>query len=154
MNDTKLKFTISYDITSDEYANLVNLLGANFVLVPVMNDIDIFKYTDSSGESGYNFNNLFTSVGGSFNRAKLILLGQAQWNYGSGVSAGTNTITYETEYGQYITSTSSLTISTSIKFGVYKATVSGGVATPTGDRLTTIDYSDLVNVSCTFTEAE
>ncbi len=156
MNDTKLKFTISYDISSTEYAKLVSILGANFVLVPILNNIDIHTYTDAinGGATKYTFAGLFTSKGSSFSNVELISLGQPEWNYGSGVNSGTNTVTYETGYGQYLTDTSAVTLSSNIRFCVYKASVSSGVATPTGDRLTTIDYSDLVNVSCTFTEVE
>ncbi len=153
MNDTKLKFTISYDISSTEYSKLVNLLGANFVLVPIMGGIDAHTYKSVSTGSQYDFRDLFGTWGSSFN-TDLFANATPEWNYGSGVNSGTNTISYETGYGQYLKNTTSLNLATSIKFGVYKATVSGGVATPTGDLLTSIDYSDLVNVSCTFTEVE
>ncbi len=153
MNDTKLKFTISYDISSTEYSKLVNLLGANFVLVPIMGYIDAHTYKNITTGSQYDFRDLFGTWGSSFN-TDLFANATPEWNYGSGVNSGTNTISYETGYGQYLKNTTSLNLATSIKFGVYKATISGGVATPTGDLLTSIDYSDLVNVSCTFTEVE
>lgn len=153
MNDTKLKITINYDISSDEYAKLVNLLGANFVLVPILNNIDIHTYQDIDSGTKKNFYHLFT-WGSSFNQTVILTLG-GEWNYGSGVNSGTNSVSYETSgYANYLANTDAVTLSTSIKFCVYKSTTSGGVTTPTGDRLTTIDYSDLVNVSCTFTEVE
>lgn len=147
---TKLTFNISYDISSTEYSKLVNLVGGSFVLVPVLNGIDAYTYAKVGSVGTGTFKDCFT-WGSSFNSA-LFSSATPQWDYGTGVASGTNVITYSTDYALYLASDTDLSLSTSIKFGVYNALVNGNTYTPTGDRIDTIDYSDLVNVSCTFTE--
>lgn len=151
-NKTKLTFTISYDLSSEEYAKLVNLVGANFVLVPILNNVDCHTYKDIDSEEAKTFYDLMESWGSSFNKTNISAL-SGEWNYGSGVAANTNTVSYTTsEYGKYMDDDLNTAVSSTIRFALYKATVVDNVATPTGDVVDTIGYSDPVIISCTFTE--
>lgn len=147
---TKLTFSIAYDISSTEYAKIVNLVGASFVLVPILNGVDVYTYKYNEITTKY-FKDCFT-WGSSFS-SSFFASAQPQWDYGTGVNAGTNVIEYTTsDYNLYISSDTDLSLSTSIKFAVYPATVVGTKYYPSGSRVDTIDYSDLVSVSCTFTQ--
>lgn len=151
-NKTKLTFTINYDLSSEEYAKLVNLVGADFVLVPILNNVDCHTYKDIDSGESKTFYDLMESWGSSFNKTNISTL-SGEWNYGSGVAANTNTVTYVTsEYGKYMDDDLDKAVSSTIRFALYKATVSSNVATPTGDVVDTIGYSDPVIVSCSFTE--
>ena len=151
-NKTKLTFTISYDLSSEEYAKLVNLVGADFVLVPILNNVDCHTYKDIDSEESKTFYDLMESWGSSFNKTNISTL-SGEWNYGSGVAANTNTVSYTTsEYGKYMDDDLNTAVSSTIRFALYKATVSSNVATPTGDVVDTIGYSDPVIISCSFTE--
>ena len=151
-NKTKLTFTINYDLSSDEYAKLVNLVGANFVLVPILNGVDCHSYKDVDSGESKTFYDLFSEWGSSFNKTNISAL-SGEWNYGSGVAANTNEVSYTTsEYGKYMDDDLSTAVSSTIRFALYKATITDNVAVPTGDIVDTIGYSDPVIVSCTFTE--
>ena len=151
-NKTKLTFTISYDLSSEEYAKLVELAGENFVLVPILNDVDAHTYKDVNSAEAKTFYDFMLQWGTSFNETLIKAL-TGDWNYGSGAASGTNTVSYTTaNYGRYLLSSSSVTVNSILRFALYKATVTSGVATPTGSALDTIGYSDRVTVSCTFAE--
>lgn len=151
-NKTKLTFTINYDLSSEEYAKLVNLVGPDFVLVPILNNVNCHTYTDIDSETSKTFYDLMSSWGSSFN-GPLIKTLSGEWNYGSGVAAATNEVSYTTDaYDQYLFDVNDVAVTTTIKLALYKATVSDNVATPTGDVVDTIGFSDLVSVSCVFTE--
>lgn len=151
-NKTKLTFTINYDLSSEEYAKLVNLVGPDFVLVPILNKVDCHTYTDIDSKTSKTFYDFMSNWGSSFN-GPLIKTLSGEWNYGSGVAATTNGVSYTTDtYNQYLFDTNDVAVTTTIKFALYKATIVDNVATPTGDVVDTIGYSDLVSVSCVFTE--
>lgn len=151
-NKTKLTFTINYDLSSEEYAKLVNLVGANFVLVPILNGVDVHTYKDINTEVSKNFYDLMIAWGSSFNKPVIQSL-SGEWDYGSGVSANTNSVSYTTtDYDQFLFDTTDVAVSSTIKFALYKATITSNVAVPIGDVVDTIGYSDLVSVSCVFTE--
>lgn len=150
MNDTKLTFTISYDITADEMTKIANVVGESFCLVPILNGIDIHTYKELASGSSKKFNNLF-SWGSSFNLSKFTSLAP-EWTYGN-VQSGTNTISFTTpDYSNYLTSETDVTLATNIKFCVYKWNKAEQI--PTGNVITDIAFSDDVDVSCTFTKED
>lgn len=150
MNNTKLTFTISYDLTQANYNKIVSIKGDGaFVLVPRLNGVDIHTYYKSGATSISSLADCFTW--GSSIAYTNFYGWQPEWTY-TQPTAGTNTITYTTpSYGAYLTDTTDLSLSATISFGVY-ATSGGTSPTPTGDVLTTIAYSDVINASCTFTK--
>ena len=151
-NKTKLTFTISYDLSSEEYAKLVELAGSNFVLVPILNDVDAHTYKNIDSGEAKTFYDFMLQWGSSFNETLIKAL-SGDWNYGSGAISGTNTVSYTTaNYGRYLLSSSSTTVNSILRFALYKATVVDNIATPTGSALDTIGYSDRFTVSCSFTE--
>ncbi len=150
MNDTKLTFQISYDITSSELSKIANIVGTSFCLVPILQGIDIHTYKELATGSAKKFNNLF-SWGSSFNLSKFTSLAP-EWTYPE-VVAGTNSITFTTsDYSNYLTSETDVTLATNIKFCVYAWNKQDKV--PTGNVITDISYSADVDVSCTFTKEE
>lgn len=150
MNDTSLTFNISYSITSSELEKIASIVPQSFCLVPILNGVDIHTYKNIDGTATTKtFSSLFTSWGSSFNRTLFTNLAP-EWTYDT-ITAGTNTISFTTGYGQYLFDETSLGLSTTIQFAVYYWDKEDKV--PTGTRLTTIDYSDIVSVSCTFTKA-
>ena len=151
-NKTKLTFTINYDLSSEEYAKLVQLVGANFVLVPILNNVDCHTYKDIDSGESKTFYDLMESWGSSFNKVNISTL-SGDWDYGTGVNANTNEVSYTTsDYAKYMDDDLNKAVSTTIQFALYKATVTDNVAKPTGDVVDTIGYSDKVIVSCSFTE--
>lgn len=150
MNDTSLTFNISYSITESELEKIASIVPVGFCLVPILNGVDIHTYTNIDGSATTkSFSSLFTSWGSSFIRTAFITLAP-EWTY-EAITAGTNTISFTTGYGQYLFDETSLDLATNIQFAVYAWNKADNV--PTGNRLTTIDYSDIVSVSCTFKKA-
>lgn len=153
MNKTKISINISYSITASEIAKIKEVTGlSDFYLIPILNNVSTATYKDIDSGEDKSLKDMFTSIGSSFDSDALDIITPTTTptNYAwtnSLVSSGVNNVSWkQKDYGSLLKSETDVTLGTSIKFGVSESTSTSSTF------VTTIDFSELVNVSCTFTE--